>query len=124
MDGATSERTKQLNRCDQEAIKHRNPRRKRAGVTSKRRQRPIARVNAYGPPFFFAVTPGVDVVALRKRAEAALLDVRCHDGSGDDPFAGAAQTSSIVLPAGGRTRMALRTDCAPEFAREIFGRAE
>ena len=30
----------------------------------------------------FAVTPGVDVVALRKRAEAALLDVRCHDGSG------------------------------------------
>ena len=28
----------------------------------------------------FAVTPGVDVVALRKRAETTLLDVRCHDG--------------------------------------------
>ena len=28
----------------------------------------------------FAVTPGMDVVALRNRAEACLLDVRCHDG--------------------------------------------
>ena len=27
----------------------------------------------------FAVTPGVDVVALRKRAEPIFLDVRCHD---------------------------------------------
>ena len=30
----------------------------------------------------FAVTPGVDVVALRKRAEPVFLDVRCHDGQG------------------------------------------
>jgi hypothetical protein len=27
----------------------------------------------------FAVTPGVHVVALRKRAEAALIEVRSHD---------------------------------------------
>ncbi len=38
----------------------------------------------------FAVTPGVDVVALRKRAEAALLDVRCHNGDMDH-FAGTAR---------------------------------
>ena len=38
----------------------------------------------------FAVTPGVDVVALRKRAEDALLEVRCHDGTaGDGSAAGA-----------------------------------
>ena len=34
----------------------------------------------------FAVTPGVDVVALRKRAETTLLDVRCHDGKTARPF--------------------------------------
>jgi peptidyl-prolyl cis-trans isomerase C len=28
----------------------------------------------------FAVTQGVDVSALRQRAEATLLNVRCHDG--------------------------------------------
>ena len=39
----------------------------------------------------FAVTPGVDVVALRKQAETALLDVRCHDGKRVDRFADAAR---------------------------------
>ncbi len=39
----------------------------------------------------FAVTPGTDVVALRKRAETILLDVRCHDGKSDDRFAAAAR---------------------------------
>ena len=38
----------------------------------------------------FAVTPGMDVVKLRNRAEACLLDVRCHDGKtpvdGSDGF--------------------------------------
>ena len=74
----------------------------------------------------FAVTPGVDVVALRKRAEAALLDVRCHDGSGDDRFAGAARTSSNCPTGadGGELGWLCATDCAPEFAREIFGHAE
>ena len=40
------------------------------------------------------MTPGVDVVALRKRAEATLLDVRCHDGKASDRFANAARASS------------------------------
>jgi len=74
----------------------------------------------------FAVTPGVDVVALRKRAEAALLDVRCHDGSGADKFIEAARTSSNCPTgaAGGDLGWVCASDCAPEFAREIFGRAE
>jgi peptidyl-prolyl cis-trans isomerase C len=74
----------------------------------------------------FAVTPGVDVVALRKRAEATLLDVRCHDGKAGDRFADAARTlSNCPSGAEGGDLGTLRTDdCAPEFAREIFGRAE
>lgn len=74
----------------------------------------------------FAVTPGVDVVALRKRAEAALLDVRCHDGSGADRFVEAARTSSNCPTGanGGELGWLCATDCVPEFAREIFGRAE
>jgi len=74
----------------------------------------------------FAVTPGVDVVALRKRAEAALLDVRCHDGSGADKFVEAARTSSNCPTGaeGGELGWLCATDCAPEFAREIFGRVE
>jgi peptidyl-prolyl cis-trans isomerase C len=74
----------------------------------------------------FAVTPGVDVVALRKRAEAALLDVRCHDGKAGDGFANAARTlSNCPSGAEGGDLGALTVDdCAPEFAREIFGKAE
>ena len=74
----------------------------------------------------FAVTPGVDVVALRKRAEAALLEVRCHDGRADDGFAVAARASSNCPSGaeGGDLGWLLAADCAPEFAREIFGRAE
>jgi peptidyl-prolyl cis-trans isomerase C len=74
----------------------------------------------------FAVTPGVDVVALRKRAELTLLDVRCHDGKSGNGFADAARTWSNC-PSGadggdlGRLRAA---DCAPEFARELFGHVE
>jgi len=74
----------------------------------------------------FAVTPGVDVVALRRRAEATLLDVRCHDGKAGDGFADAARTlSNCPSGAEGGDLGALTVDdCAPEFAREIFGRAE
>jgi peptidyl-prolyl cis-trans isomerase C len=74
----------------------------------------------------FAVTPGVNVVALRKRAEAALLDVRCHDGKAGDGFADAARTLSNCPSAaeGGDLGMLTAGDCAPEFAREIFGKAE
>lgn len=74
----------------------------------------------------FAVTPGVDVVALRKRAEACLLDVRCHDGTGADRFAAAARELSNCPSgaAGGDLGWLAASDCAPEFAREVFGHAE
>ena len=73
----------------------------------------------------FAVTPGVDVVALRKRAEHALLDVRSHDGSGD-PFTEAARTLSNCPSGaeGGELGWLTAADCAPEFAREVFGQNE
>ncbi len=73
----------------------------------------------------FAVTPGVDVVALRKRAEHALLDVRSHDGTGD-PFTEAARTLSNCPSGaeGGELGWLTAADCAPEFAREVFGQSE
>ena len=79
-----------------------------------------------------AVTPGVDVVALRKRAEPIFLDVRCHDGrenpggEGGDRFAEAARKWSNCPSGeqGGELGWLVREDCAPEFAREIFGHAE
>lgn len=73
----------------------------------------------------FAVTPGVDVVALRKRAEHALLEVRSHDGTGD-PFVDAARTLSNCPSGaeGGELGWLTAPDCAPEFAREIFGQPE
>ena len=75
----------------------------------------------------FAVTPGVDVVALRNRAETTLLDVRCHDGQAlDDAFAKAASTMSNCPSGaeGGDLGWLVTTDCAPEFSKEIFGHAE
>ncbi len=74
----------------------------------------------------FAVTPGVDVVALRKRAEATLLDVRCHDGKANDRFADAARTWSNCPSGsdGGDVGWLAAADCAPEFARELYGRVE
>ena len=74
----------------------------------------------------FAVTPGLDVVALRKRAETTLLDVRCHDGKSGDAFAMAARASSNCPSGaqGGDLGWLCATDCAPEFARELFGHAE
>jgi len=74
----------------------------------------------------FAVTPGVDVVALRKQAEPIFLDVRCHDGQAVDRFADAArQWSNCPSGAdGGDLGWLSADDCAPEFARELFGRIE
>jgi len=74
----------------------------------------------------FAVTPGVDVVALRKRAEATLLEVRCHDGASDSGFAAAARKLSNCPSGaeGGELGWLRAADCAPEFAKEIFARAE
>lgn len=73
----------------------------------------------------FAVTDGVDIVALRNRAETTLLDVRCHDGS-EDKFAqaAAAQSNCPSGAAGGDLGWLTTADCAPEFAKELFGHAE
>jgi len=74
----------------------------------------------------FAVTPGTDVTALRKRAEIALLDVRCHDGNATGVFASAARELSNCPSAaeGGDLGWLSDKDCAPEFARELFGHVE
>ena len=74
----------------------------------------------------FAVTPGVDVTALRKRAEIALLDVRCHDGKTAGVFASAARELSNCPSGaeGGDLGWLTADDCAPEFARELFGHIE
>jgi peptidyl-prolyl cis-trans isomerase C len=74
----------------------------------------------------FAVTPGVDVRALRGRAEAALLDVRCRRDGEADRFAEAARTLSNCPSGeqGGDLGWLAREDCAPEFAREIFAGVE
>lgn len=70
----------------------------------------------------FAVTPGVDVNALRRRAEACLLDLRCRP----EAFAESAAASSNCPSgaAGGELGWLSREDCAPEFAREVFGHPE
>ena len=78
----------------------------------------------------FAVTPGVDVNALRQRAEACLLDLRCavpeEDSERVDRFSRVAgSTSNCPSGAnGGDLGWLQREDCAPEFAREIFGKME
>lgn len=74
----------------------------------------------------FAVTPGVNVVALRKRAEPVFLDVRCHDGRESERFAAAAREWSNCPSGaeGGELGWLTVEDCAPEFARELFGHNE
>ena len=74
----------------------------------------------------FAVTPGVDVNALRQRAEGCLLDVRCASPGGEDRFAAAAAATSNCPSGaeGGALGWLTTNDCAPEFAREIFGKPD
>ncbi len=75
----------------------------------------------------FAVTQGVDVVALRNRAETVLLEVRCQNKeSSDDVFAKSASTLSNCPSGadGGLLGWLTTTECAPEFAKEIFGHTE
>ena len=74
----------------------------------------------------FAVTPGSNVVALRNRAETCLLDVRCHDGSASEGFARSAREFSNCPSSadGGDLGWLVAADCAPEFARELFGQPE
>ncbi|MDQ5925697.1 MAG: Peptidylprolyl isomerase [Pseudomonadota bacterium] len=70
----------------------------------------------------FAVTPGVDVKALRLRAEQALLDVRSEPRR----FAEVARDLSNCPSSeqGGDLGWLTAADCAPEFARELFGQDE
>jgi peptidyl-prolyl cis-trans isomerase C len=74
----------------------------------------------------FAVTDGTDVVALRKHAEGVLLEVRSHAANEAGTFAQAAKRWSNCPSgeAGGDLGWLEAADCAPEFARELFGRAE
>lgn len=75
----------------------------------------------------FAVTAGVDLNALRKQAEATLLNVRCHDDQqATDAFAKAASTLSNCPSGaeGGQLGWLTTADCAPEFAKELFGSKE
>ncbi len=73
----------------------------------------------------FAVTPGVDVKLLRLRAEALLIELRCADDGGAKFAQAAAQWSNCPSgQQGGELGWLSRADCAPEFAREVFGGAE
>lgn len=74
----------------------------------------------------FAVTPGVNVVVLRQRAEACLLDLRCQGAGAEDRFAQVAAATSNCPSGqqGGALGWLTAGDCAPEFARELFGHSE
>ena len=73
----------------------------------------------------FAVTPGVDVKLLRQRAEAMLVQLRCADDGGASFAAAAREWSNCPSgEQGGALGWLERGDCAPEFAREVFGAAE
>lgn len=73
----------------------------------------------------FAVTPGVDVKQLRLRAEALLIELRCADDGGAKFAEAAAQWSNCPSgQQGGELGWLTRADCAPEFAREVFGGTE
>ena len=73
----------------------------------------------------FAVTPGVDVRRLRDRAEAALLELRCHPTARLTVLR-AWRASCPTAPAAHRAVISAgsREDCAPEFARELFAGPE
>jgi peptidyl-prolyl cis-trans isomerase C len=70
----------------------------------------------------FAVSPGLDVAALRQRAEALLFELRCADPAGDAFGQAARQWSNCPTGAqGGDLGWVGRDDCAAEFARDVFG---
>ena len=74
----------------------------------------------------FAVTPGVDVEALRQRAEACLTGLLHDSGEpGEERFARAAATLSNCPSGanGGELGWLEAADCAPEFARAVFAEA-
>jgi len=70
----------------------------------------------------FAVTQGVDVNALRQRAEALLFELRCAEPEGDAFHAAARRWSNCPSGAdGGDLGWVGQDDCASEFARDVFG---
>lgn len=70
----------------------------------------------------FGVTPGVDVKALRLRAEALLLDLRCADATSDAFACAAKQWSNCPTGAqGGELGWVTQDDCAQEFGQQVFG---
>ncbi|MDM4767301.1 peptidylprolyl isomerase [Pelomonas sp. SE-A7] len=79
------------------------------------------RVNARH--ILFAVMPGVDIDALRRRAEGLLIGLRCAD---EASFAEAASESSNCPSGGqgGELGWLERGDCAPEFAAALFAQDE
>jgi peptidyl-prolyl cis-trans isomerase C len=74
----------------------------------------------------FAVTPGVDVGALRQRAESCLLELRCQGPDGGERFSqAAARWSNCPSGAeGGDLGWLDAQGCAPEFASALFGHHE
>ncbi len=77
----------------------------------------------------FAVTPQVDVIALRGRAEALWLMLRSQEAPGTAQaarFADEARQWSNCPSgaAGGDLGWLTVADCMPEFAAEVFGRQE
>mgnify|MGYP001434190535 CR=1 FL=1 len=73
----------------------------------------------------FAVTPGVDVTALRQRAEALLLELRSTRDDGARFAAAARQWSNCPSGVdGGALGWLTAAECAPEFARAVFGKRQ
>lgn len=71
----------------------------------------------------FAVTDGLDIAALRQRAESLLVSLRCEDEAAF--AAAAAEFSNCPSGAqGGRLGWLSRADCAPEFAAALFAQDE
>jgi peptidyl-prolyl cis-trans isomerase C len=71
----------------------------------------------------FAVTEGVDVNALRQRAETLLVQLRATSDPTDGGFAEAARQWSNCPSAqeGGALGWLGTADCAPEFTKAVFG---
>lgn len=71
----------------------------------------------------YAVTEGMDIAALRQRAEGQLVALRCAD---DTVFAqAAAEYSNCPSGArGGELGWLSRDDCAPEFGAALFAQDE
>ncbi len=70
----------------------------------------------------FAVTDGVNVAALRQRAESLLVALRCEAADGPAFAQAAAEFSNCPSAAeGGDLGGLVAADCAPEFAAALFG---